>query len=96
MPTTIPSVALGQMTEADRNRLLDAAFVDDPVARASFLAVIEARLRVFESRYEISSTELGHALRAGDLRDTADVSQWLFWTEVWSRCARQARSEPTQ
>lgn len=92
MPVTIPSAALRHMSEAERTRLLDAAFDSSPRALANYLAVLDARLRVFEQRYELPSTALPEALASGQLRDTADVSEWLFWAHLRSDLAREARS----
>jgi len=79
------------MSEAERERLLDAAFDASPEALANYVAVIEARLRVFERRYELPSADLASALASGQLRETADVSEWLFWAHLWGDLARKAR-----
>lgn len=91
MPVTIPSAALRHLSEAERTRLLDAAFDSSPQALANYLTVLDARLRVFEQRYELPSTALPEALASGQLRDTADVSEWLFWAHLRSDLAREAR-----
>jgi hypothetical protein len=41
--------------------------------------VLDARLREYERRYEMPSSELRQALKRRVLRDTADVSEWLSW-----------------
>ena len=51
-------------------------------------AALNARLREFEQRYELSSTDLPEALRFGRIRETADISRWLFWLEVRAAGAR--------
>ncbi|MEK7401439.1 MAG: hypothetical protein AABZ80_03655 [Gemmatimonadota bacterium] len=81
MPVTIPSAAMRQMSESERERLLDSAFAWSPEALSNYLALIDARLREYERRYELPSSELGEALAHG-LRETADVSAWLFWAHV--------------
>lgn len=91
MPVTIPSAALRQMTEEERTRVLDAAFADSPEALANYLAVLDARLRVFEQRYELPTSALPEAMASGQLRDTAEVSEWLFWAHLRSDLAREAR-----
>lgn len=91
MPVTIPSAALRQMSEAERTRLLDAAFAHSPEALANYLAVLDARIRVFEQRYELPTSALPEAMASGQLRDTADVSEWLFWAQLRSDLAREAR-----
>lgn len=79
------------MSEEERARLLDAAFAEAPAALANYLAVLDAQLRVFEHRYELPSSEVAGALARGDLRDTAEVREWLFWLDVRSHLAREAR-----
>lgn len=91
MPVTIPSAALRQMSAAERERLLADAFETSPEALANYLAVVDARLRVFEQRYEIPTSLLGEAMGSGKLRDTADVSEWLFWAHLRSDLARKTR-----
>jgi len=91
MPVTIPSAALRHMSQEERTRLLEAAFAAAPEALANYLSVLDARLRVFEQRYELPSSEVHPALERGVLRDTADVSEWLFWAQLRSDLARKAR-----
>ena len=91
MPITIPSAALRQMSHAERARVLEAAFDAAPGALANFLAVLDARLRVYEQRYELPSMALADALASGQLRDTADVSEWLFWAQLRSDLGRETR-----
>ena len=91
MPVTISSAALRQMTDEERTRALDAAFAESPEALANYLAVLDARLRVFEQRYELPTSTLPDALASGRLRDTAEVSEWLFWAHLRSELARKAR-----
>ena len=91
MPVTIPSAALRAMTSEERARLLNAAFDISPEALDNFIAVLDARLRVFEQRYELLSSALPEAMASGQLRDTADVSEWLFWAHLRSDLAREAR-----
>ena len=91
MPLTIPSAALRQMSEPDLERMLSHAFDANPEAEANFLAVLDARLRVFEQRYEVPTSALEQALASGRLHDTAEVSEWLFWANLRSDLAREAR-----
>lgn len=91
MPLTIPSSALRHMTEAERAKLIEGAFAVSGEALANYLKVLDARLRVFEQRYELPSSELHSALTAGELRDTAEVSEWLFWVDVRSQLERKTR-----
>ena len=90
MPVTISSAALRQMSEAERARVLDSAFDGTDEALANYLAVVDARLREFEKRYELPSSGLAAALESGQLRDTADLSEWHFWASVRDELARKA------
>jgi hypothetical protein len=96
MPVTIPSAALRQMTEDERRHVLGAAFDSSPEALANYLAVLDARLRVFERRYELPTSALRDALGSGKLRDTAEVSEWMFLAELRSDLAREARPQPAR
>jgi hypothetical protein len=41
-----------------------------------------ARVRAFELRYEMSTAEMIRGYRSGELRETADIAEWLFWAEA--------------
>jgi hypothetical protein len=92
MPFTVSSAALRQMSEEERSRVIQAAFAQGPDALINYLIVLDAQLRVFEQRYELATADLGEALASGKLRDTADVSRWLFWAGLRSDLAGQARA----
>jgi hypothetical protein len=79
------------MSEPERARVLNDAFDASPKALANYLAVLDAQLRVFEQRYELPTSALDDALAKGQLRDTADVSEWLFLAHLRSDLAREAR-----
>jgi hypothetical protein len=91
MPVTISSAALARMTEAERARFVESAFDSSPDALANYLAVVDARLAVFEQRYEAPTAALPDMLARGELHETADVSAWLFWAGLRSDLARKAR-----
>jgi len=91
MAMTISSADLRQLSGSDRARILDAAFAAAPGALANYLAVLDARLCVFEQRYELPSAALFDALADGRLRDTADVSEWSFLVSLRDDFAGQAR-----
>lgn len=91
MPMTLPSAALARMSEAERARLVEAAFELGPDALENYLAVLDARLSVFEQRYEVQSSHLPAMLESGQLHDTADVTDWLFWARLRSDLPRKTR-----
>jgi len=41
-------------------------------------AVLEARVREYEIRYEMSSDDMRRLLRDGALEETADIARWLM------------------
>lgn len=63
--------------------------------RMQLVESLRARLDVFEARYEMASSEVLDALRAGTLRETAEVSEWLV---IWGtyQSATHGRSTPTE
>lgn len=63
--------------------------------RIELVQSLRARLDVFEVRYEIPSSEVLDALRAGVLRETAEVSEWLV---IWGtyHSATHGRSTPIE
>lgn len=79
------------MSEAERARLVEAAFAQGSDALDNYVAVLDARLSVFEHRYEVPTSELGAMLESGQLHDTADVTEWLFWARLRSDLAGKAR-----
>jgi hypothetical protein len=91
MPVSIPSAALRQMEEAERTRVLNAAFDTTPEALAAYVAVLSARLLAFEQRYELPTSSLAEALDSGQLRETADVSAWLFWADLRGQLVGKTR-----
>lgn len=63
--------------------------------RLSLVESLRARLDIYEGRYEIASSDVIDALRAGTLRETAEVSEWLvIWGTYQSATRRRStRSE---
>lgn len=43
---------------------------------------VERRIRQFEARYEMDSTALRQGLAEGTIKETADISAWLFLLDV--------------
>jgi hypothetical protein len=91
MPHTISSSDLRKMSAEDRERFIEAAFTDSGEALVGYLDLLDNRLRVFEQRYEMPSSELPAAVEGGKLRETAEISEWLFWADIRRQLAREAR-----
>ena len=72
---------LANMSRDDQEREL-AALTRAAARRDGQRAVLDSRIRRFELRYEMSSSQLRGALRNGTLRETAEIAEWLFWIET--------------
>ncbi len=46
------------------------------------LAAASARIRWFEQRYEVSSVQLIERLKAGTMRETEEIAEWLFFLRL--------------
>lgn len=46
---------------------------------------IDDRIRVFESRYKMSSSEMKRLLTCGELKETADFCSWLMLLKIRGR-----------
>ena len=80
---------LDAMTVEKRDEVLGRLVREAMGPENGQLALVDARVKVFEHRYELSSDELLERLRTGLQKETADVAQWLFWLQVQRRCARK-------
>ncbi len=92
MPHTISSSDLRKMSAEDRERFVEAAFADSGEALAGYLDLLDTRLRGFEQRYEMPSTELPAAVEGGKLPETAEISEWLFWADLRRQIALEIRT----
>ena len=72
---------LANMSRDDQEREL-AALTRAAAKRNGQRAVLDSRIRRFELRYELSSTQLRHALQSGAMRETAEIAEWLFWIDT--------------
>ena len=84
------------MSVEDRDRFLEMALSPSPNDLRLYVHVLKARLRVFEERYELSSRDLPIALQQGSIRETREVSQWIFLAELQVLLEQQARPESSR
>ncbi len=82
MGYSIKASDLAAMSESERAIVLDelCAAANRPLNGQA--AVMDARIREYEQRYEMSSRELLERLAAGVVHETADISRWLFWLDT--------------
>ena len=86
------SSALQGMSQTERDHMLLHAFEDSAETETIYLADLGCRLRDYELRYELLSDELDAALARGLIRETREVSQWVFLAKVKQHLARSART----
>ncbi len=66
------------MTHSEEEQVLGELITRARGKRNGQMAGIVARIRKFEQRYEMSSAELVRRLKANEIRETAEISEWLF------------------
>jgi DNA-binding transcriptional regulator YdaS (Cro superfamily) len=64
------------LSETEQIHALTALTVDPSPARA--------QIRRYELRYEIPSEEMRRQVAAGQMKETAEIADWLFWLESQS------------
>ena len=84
MSHTVRLSDLQALSPTERQELLgrlaaDAAGLSNGVAAA---AAAIARIREYERRYEMTTAILLERLGKGEIRETAEIAEWLFWVNV--------------
>ena len=88
MPSSIRLGELDTLTSAERADVLRKLVADASQPPNGHLAAARARVRDFERRYELSSEALIERLRTEEMRETAEIAEWLYFlrlTEIGSR-----------
>jgi hypothetical protein len=62
---------LCSLSEAEQLQALNELSAEPSPARA--------RIRRYELRYEMSSAEMRRQIASGQMKETADIADWLFW-----------------
>ena len=71
-------ISVSDRPELERVKIL-GEFVRSALApRNGQASVLEARIREYEVRFEMTSAELHQGLRDGTQRETAEIAKWLF------------------
>jgi hypothetical protein len=70
---------LGNMTEKGREQELSQVMERAQAPRNGQAAVLAAKIKAFEVRYEMTSDQMIEELMAGRRQETAEISRWLFW-----------------
>jgi ABC-type molybdate transport system ATPase subunit len=77
MSYTVKLSELGQMTQGEQAEVLTELVASAQSKRNGQAAILSARIRVYEQRYEMSSSTLISRLRKGEVKETADIAMWL-------------------
>lgn len=78
MGYTVKLTELGQMTQNEQAEVLTELVASAQSKRNGQAAILSARIRTYEQRYEMSSSTLLAGLKHGGLKETADIATWLF------------------
>ena len=81
MAHTIRLADLQALSPAERQEVLDR-LAADAVGPANGLAAAVAKIREYERRYEMTTAVLLERLGKGEIRETAEIAEWLFWVNV--------------
>jgi molybdenum-dependent DNA-binding transcriptional regulator ModE len=74
---------LAKLTEPERNVMLEHLVRHARSGgSATGRAVLQAKIRALECRYEMTSSEMLKKFRAREIRETAEISKWLFLISV--------------
>ncbi len=84
---------LANMSTNESDRVLANLVSSAKSPRNGQKAILEARIRGYELRYEMSSAKMREGLLTGSLRETADVAKWLLTlAALETNDPRQART----
>lgn len=81
----VKSHDLRLMTKSERERVLSQEMASPDANVATWSVVIHARLRMFESRYNLSTADLPDALASNRIQETPEICEWLFWSGIQAR-----------
>jgi deoxyribose-phosphate aldolase len=69
---------LSDMSDSDRKDALTALVDAARVKTNGGVSALNARVKKFELRYEMSSEELKRKCAEGKIKETAEIAKWLF------------------
>ena len=78
MPFRIRTSELTTMTTSEQLAVLSRLAKEARSPSYEALTALEARIRAFELRYEMSSADLKAKLGSGAIKETAEIAEWLF------------------
>ncbi|MBI3071424.1 MAG: hypothetical protein HYY84_04770 [Deltaproteobacteria bacterium] len=76
------------MPEPTRNVCLDKLVSRATATPNGQLAELDARIREFEARYEMTSAKMRAAFKKGAIADTSDIAKWLLLLDIRDRVGK--------
>jgi hypothetical protein len=82
MAHTVRLADLQALSPAERQEVLNRLAADAVGPANGLAAAAVARIRDYERRYEMTTAVLLERLGKGEVRETAEIAEWLFWVNV--------------
>lgn len=79
---------LQRMDEGKRNETLDKLVSSATSAPNGQLSRLDAEIRSYETRYEMTSQEMRARFKTGRIDDTAEIATWLLLLQVRERAVK--------
>ena len=79
------SAELSKLPPEERERQLAELVHRAKAPRNGQAKDLEARIRAFEIRYEMTSKDMRERFARGEVADTADISEWLILLDARDR-----------
>lgn len=84
---TLRSRDLRNMSASDRDRVISEAFAASESTSRTTVITLDAKIRMYENRYNLSTDQLSAALAENRIQETAEICEWIFWSQVRARLA---------
>ena len=89
--TTVSMAELRAMTAGQRKSVVADLLSRATAARNGQASALDDRIRDYELRFEMTSTELRERLRSGQQPETAEIAKWLFLLDARASAPTAAR-----
>ena len=93
MADTVRLADLQALSPAKRAQVLERLTADAIGPANEFAAAGVARIKDYERRHEMTTAVLLERLHKGEVRETAEIAEWLFWVNVQRIGRKKNRQE---
>lgn len=87
---------LRTMTARKRNILIREAHAKVNGSVGAYYAALNGKIRVLEVKHSMKSTVLVRRWSVGKIKETPEVSRWLYYIKVRNDCKKSSRSHLTK